>query len=46
MEKSVKGNEGSLEVLKCVKPETSYSGIVPGGREPLRQAIERGSERV
>jgi len=33
MEKSVKGNEGPLEVLKCVKPYTICSGITLGGRE-------------
>jgi len=39
MERFVKGDEGSLEVLKYVKPETSCSGIAPSGRERLRQAI-------
>jgi len=45
MERAVEGNEGSLEVPKYVKLETSCSGIAPGGRERLRQAIENDSAR-
>jgi len=46
MERSVEGNERSLQVLKHVKPETSCSGIASGGRERLRQAKERELERT